>query len=71
MVSYGLVINPRLMRHVELLTLENMVAAKFGDVCVVGNEILQEAGEMVALAECHVGTQQILVDYTQVEIIAE
>lgn len=48
-----------------------MVAAKFGDVSVVGDEILQEAGEVVALAESHVGTQQILVDYTQVEVVAE
>jgi len=48
-----------------------MVPAKFGDVGVVGNEILQEAGEMVALAQGHVGTQQILVDYTQVEVVAE
>lgn len=48
-----------------------MVAAKFGDVSVVGNEILQEAGEMVALAESHVGAQQILVDYSQVEVVAE
>lgn len=37
----------------------------------MGNEILQEAGEMVALAESHVGAQQILVDYAQVEVVAE
>lgn len=37
----------------------------------MGNEILQEAGEMVALAESHVGAQEILVDDAQVEVVAE
>lgn len=63
-------INPQVITR-WLLTLENMVATKFGDVSVMGNEVLQEAGEMVPLAERHVGAQQILVDYPQVEVIAE
>lgn len=37
----------------------------------MGNEVLQKAGEMVALAESHVGAQQVLVDYAQVEVVAE
>lgn len=48
-----------------------MITAKFGDVRVMGNEVLQKAGEMVALAESHVGAQQVLVDYAQVEVVAE
>lgn len=36
------------------LTLEDVVAAKLGDVGMMGNKVLQEAGQLIALPQGHV-----------------
>lgn len=48
-----------------------MIAAKLGNVWVMGDEVVQEVGELVALAQRHVAAYQVLVDHSQVEIVAE
>lgn len=53
------------------VTLEDVVAAKLGDVGVVGDEVVQEVSQLVALAQRHVGADQVLVNHSQVEVIAE
>lgn len=53
------------------LTLEDVVAAELGDVRMVGDEVLQEAGELVALPQGHVAAQKVLVHHPQVEVVAE
>lgn len=51
--------------------MEDVVAAKLWDVGVMGDKIVQEVGQLVALAQRHVATNQVLVDDSQVEVIAE
>lgn len=51
--------------------MEDVVAAKLGDVWVVGDEVVQEVGQLVALAQRHVGAHQVLVHHPQVKVIAE
>jgi hypothetical protein len=53
------------------LTLKHMIATKFGNIRMMGNEVLQEMGELVALAEHHVAAHQVLVDHTQVVVVAK
>lgn len=48
-----------------------MVAAKLRNVRVMGNEVIQEVSELIALAQCHVAADQVLVDNSQVEVVAE
>lgn len=48
-----------------------MVAAELGYVRVVGDEVVQEVGELVALAQRHVAADQVLVNDPQVEVVAE
>lgn len=48
-----------------------MVAAKLGNVWVMGDEVVQEVGELVALAQRHVAADQVLVNHSQVEVVAE
>lgn len=48
-----------------------MVAAKLGNVGVVGDEVVQEVGELVALPQGHVAADQVLVHHSQVEVVAE
>lgn len=55
----------------RVLTLENVVASKFGNVGMLGNEVFQETCEVIALPQCHVGAEQILVYNPQVEIVAK
>lgn len=49
----------------------NVIAAKVGSIRVVGQEMLQEGGEVVAMAQHQVGTEHMLVHEAQVEVIAE
>lgn len=53
------------------LTLVNVITAKVGSIRVVGQEVLQEGGEVVAVPQCQVGTEHVLVHEAQVEVIAE
>lgn len=48
-----------------------MIAAEVGSIRVVGQEMLQEGGEVVAMAQHQVGTEHMLVHEAQVEVIAE
>lgn len=48
-----------------------MVAAKLGDIWVMGDKVIQEVGQLVALAQRHVAADQVLVHDPQVEVIAE
>jgi len=48
-----------------------VIATELGDVGVMGYEVLQEAGELVALAQHHVAAHQVLVDHAQVVVVAE
>ena len=48
-----------------------MIAAELGNVWVMGDEVIQEVGELVALAQRHVAANQVLVNDSQMEIIAE
>lgn len=48
-----------------------MIATEFGDIGMMGYEVLQEAGELVALAEHHVTAHQVLVDHAQLVVVAE
>lgn len=48
-----------------------MIAAKLGDVGVVGDEVIQEVCELVARAQYHVAALQVLVNDSQVEVVAE
>lgn len=48
-----------------------MVTAKFGNVWVMGDEVVEEVGELVALAKSHVAANQVLVNHSQVEVVAE
>lgn len=52
-------------------TLVNVIAAKVGPVRVVGQEVSQESGEVVAMPQHQVGAQHMLVHEAQVEVIAE
>lgn len=51
--------------------LVNVITAKVGSIGVVGQEMLQEGGEVVAMSQYQVGTQHVLVHEAQVEVIAE
>lgn len=51
--------------------MEDVVAAKLGDVWVMGDEVVQEVRQLVALAQRHVGANQVLVHDSQVEVVAE
>lgn len=48
-----------------------MVASKLGDVRVMGDEIIQEVRELVPLAQRHVAPDQILMNHSQMEVIAK
>lgn len=52
-------------------TLINVIAAKVGPVGVVGQEVPQEGGQVVAVPQHQVGAQHVLVHEAQVEVIAE
>lgn len=49
----------------------NVIAAKVGPVRVVGQEVPQEGGEVVAVPQHQVGAQHVLVHEAQVEVVAE
>lgn len=49
----------------------NVISAKVGSIRVVGQEVLQEGGEVVAMPQDQVGTEHMLVHQAQVEVIAE
>lgn len=51
--------------------MEDVIAAKLGDVGMVGDEVVQEVCELVARAQYHVAALQVLVDDSQVEVVAE
>lgn len=51
--------------------LVHMVASVLWDIGVLGDEELQEAGQIIALAKRHAGAQKILVHHPQVEVVAE
>lgn len=53
------------------LTLVNVIAAEVGPIRVVGQEVSQEGGEVVAVPQHQVGAQHVLVHEAQVEVIAE
>lgn len=53
------------------LTLVNVITAKVGSIGVVGQEMLQEGGEVVAMPQYQMGTEHVLVHEAQVEVIAE
>lgn len=53
------------------LTLVNVISAKVGSIRVVGQEMLQEGGEVVAMPQYQVGTEHMLVHEAQVEVIAK
>lgn len=48
-----------------------MVASKLWNIGVMCDEVVQEVGELVALAERHVAADQVLVNHSQVEVVAE
>lgn len=48
-----------------------MITAKVRSIRVVGQEMLQEGGEVVAMPQDQVGTEHMLVHEAQVEVIAE
>lgn len=48
-----------------------MIAAKLGYVWVMGDEVIQEVCELVALAQRHVAADQVLVNDPQVKVVAE
>lgn len=52
-------------------TLVDVITAKVGPIGVMGQEVAQEGGQMVAVAQCQVGSQHMLVHKAQVEVIAE
>lgn len=51
--------------------LVNVIAAEVGPIRVVGQEVSQEGGEVVAVPQHQVGAQHVLVHQAQVEVIAE
>lgn len=53
------------------VTLKDVIPAELGNVWVMGDEVVQEVSELVALAERHVAAHQVLVDHPQVEVVAE
>lgn len=53
------------------LTLVNVIAAEVGPVRVVGQEVPQEGGEVVAVPQHQVGALHVLVHEAQVEVVAE
>lgn len=53
------------------LTLVNVITAKVRSIRMVGQEMLQEGGEVVAMPQYQVGTEHVLVHEAQVEVIAE
>lgn len=52
-------------------TLEDMIAAKLGDVGMVADEVVQEVCELVAWTQYHVAALQVLVNDSQVKVVAE
>lgn len=48
-----------------------MIAAKVRPVGVVGQEVAQEGGQVVAVPQHQVGAQHVLVHEAQVEVVAE
>lgn len=52
-------------------TLVNVIAAEVGSIRVVGQEVPQEGGEVVAVSQHQVGAQHVLVHKAQVEVVAE
>lgn len=48
-----------------------MITAKVRSIRVMGQEMLQEGGEVVAMPQDQVGTKHMLVHEAQVEVIAE
>lgn len=52
-------------------TLVNVIAAKVGPIRVVGQEVSQEGGEVVAMPQHQVGAQHVLVHEAQVEVVAK
>ena len=48
-----------------------MIAAEFGNIRMMGNEVLQEMRELVSLAQQHVAAHQVLVHHAQVVVVAE
>lgn len=52
-------------------TLVNVIAAKVGPIRVVGQEVSQEGGEVVAVPQHQVGAQHVLAHEAQVEVVAE
>lgn len=48
-----------------------MIATKLGNVRVIGDKVVQEVRELVALSERHVAAHQVLVNHSQVEVVAE
>lgn len=49
----------------------NVIATKVGPIRVVGQEVSQEGGEVVAVPQHQVGAHHMLVHEAQVEVIAE
>lgn len=48
-----------------------MVSSKLGNVWVMADEIIQEVGEVVALSKGHVAANQVLVNHSQMEVVAK
>lgn len=48
-----------------------MVATKLRNVRVMGDKVIQEVGELISLAKCHMAANQVLVNDSKVEVIAE
>ena len=57
--------------HHTSLTLKHVIAAEFGNIRMMGNEVLQEMRELVSLAQQHVAAHQVLVHHAQVVVVAE
>lgn len=54
-----------------LITLKDVIAAKLGNIWVMADEVIEKVRKLVALAKCHVASNQVLVSHTQVKVIAE
>lgn len=52
-------------------TLVNVIAAEVRPVGVVGQEVAQEGGQVVAVPQHQVGAQHVLAHEAQVEVVAE
>lgn len=66
-----IIVNDNMIKLSPNVTLKDMIMAKLGNIWVMGDEVIQEIGQLVALSQRHMAAYQVLVNHSQMEIVAE